>query len=262
MLSKILEETLHRALAHANGRQHELATLGHLLLSLTEDQDSVAVLRACNVDGDKLRHALESFLDEELGGLTVDQAVTDAKPTPSFQRVIQRAVHHVQMSGREEVTGANVLVAIFSERESHAVYFLHEQEMTRLDAVSYISHGIAKAAGASESRTPTGAADEEDGEKPAKQGTEALDAYCVNLNKKAPRLSRTGPSPSPATPSSIWAVNASLTKSSSNLFHTPSAPQRSTPSSSTTPVMKSTRILRQKPGGRAMREATRRGPLP
>ena len=186
MLSKMLEETLHRALADANGRQHELATLEHLLLSLTEDQDAVAVLRACNVDVDKLHHALEAFLDEELGGLMVDQAVTDAKPTPSFQRVVQRAVHHVQMSGREEVTGANVLVAIFSERESHAVYFLHEQDMTRLDAVSYISHGIAKAPGASESHPPSGPDEaDDDGEQVVKQGTEALDAYCVNLNAKA-----------------------------------------------------------------------------
>ena len=186
MLSKMLEETLHRALADANGRQHELATLEHLLLSLTEDQDAVAVLRACNVDVDKLHHALEAFLDEELGGLMVDQAVTDAKPTPSFQRVVQRAVHHVQMSGREEVTGANVLVAIFSERESHAVYFLHEQDMTRLDAVSYISHGIAKAPGASESHSPSGTDEaDDDGEQVVKQGTEALDAYCVNLNAKA-----------------------------------------------------------------------------
>ncbi len=186
MLSKMLEETLHRALADANGRQHELATLEHLLLSLTEDQDAVAVLRACNVDVDKLHHALEAFLDEELGGLMVDQAVTDAKPTPSFQRVVQRAVHHVQMSGREEVTGANVLVAIFSERESHAVYFLHEQDMTRLDAVSYISHGIAKAPGASESHPPSGTDEaDDDGEQVVKQGTEALDAYCINLNAKA-----------------------------------------------------------------------------
>ncbi len=186
MLSKMLEETLHRALADANGRQHELATLEHLLLSLTEDQDAVAVLRACNVDVDKLHHALEAFLDEELGGLMVDQAVTDAKPTPSFQRVVQRSVHHVQMSGREEVTGANVLVAIFSERESHAVYFLHEQDMTRLDAVSYISHGIAKAPGASESHPPSGTDEaDDDGEQVVKQGTEALDAYCVNLNAKA-----------------------------------------------------------------------------
>jgi len=186
MLSKMLEETLHRALADANGRQHELATLEHLLLSLTEDQDAVAVLRACNVDVDKLHHALEAFLDEELGGLMVDQAVTDAKPTPSFQRVVQRSVHHVQMSGREEVTGANVLVAIFSERESHAVYFLHEQDMTRLDAVNYISHGIAKAPGASESHPPSGTDEaDDDGEQVVKQGTEALDAYCINLNAKA-----------------------------------------------------------------------------
>ncbi len=186
MLSKMLEETLHRALADANGRQHELATLEHLLLSLTEDQDAVAVLRACNVDVDKLHHALEAFLDEELGGLMVDQAVTDAKPTPSLQRVVQRSVHHVQMSGREEVTGANVLVAIFSERESHAVYFLHEQDMTRLDAVSYISHGIAKAPGASESHPPSGTDEaDDDGEQVVKQGTEALDAYCINLNAKA-----------------------------------------------------------------------------
>ena len=185
MLSKTLEETLHRALAHANSRQHEFATLEHLLLSLTEDQDAVAVLRACNLDIDKLRGSLEEFLDEELGGLAVDQNVTDAKPTASFQRVIQRAVHHVQMSGREEVTGANVLVAIFSERESHAVYFLHEQDMTRLDAVSYISHGIAKAPGLSEGRTPSGSSEEEEGEKTVKQGNEALDAYCVNLNDKA-----------------------------------------------------------------------------
>jgi len=185
MLSKTLEETLHRALAHANSRQHEFATLEHLLLSLSEDQDAVAVLRACNLDIDKLRGSLEEFLDEELGGLAVDQNVTDAKPTASFQRVIQRAVHHVQMSGREEVTGANVLVAIFSERESHAVYFLHEQDMTRLDAVSYISHGIAKAPGMSDGRTPSGSTDEEEGDKTVKQGNEALDAYCVNLNDKA-----------------------------------------------------------------------------
>jgi ATP-dependent Clp protease ATP-binding subunit ClpA len=184
MLSKTLEETLHRALAHANARHHEFATLEHLLLSLTEDRDATAVLRACNVEVDKLKRAIEDFLDEELGGLTVEQSVTDAKPTASFQRVIQRAVHHVQMSGREEVTGANVLVAVFSERESHAVYFLHEQDMTRLDAVSYISHGIAKAPGRSEGRTPHGT-EEEDGEKVVKQGTEALDAYCVNLNQKA-----------------------------------------------------------------------------
>ena len=184
MLSKSLEESLHRALALANGRHHEYATLEHLLLALSEDQDAIAVLRACGVDVDKLHGSLEAFVDEQLSGLIVEQGVADAKPTASFQRVIQRAVHHVQMSGREEVTGANVLVAIFSERESHAVFYLHEQDMTRLDAVSYISHGIAKAAETSEARSPRGA-DEEDGEKTVKQGTEALDAYCVNLNEKA-----------------------------------------------------------------------------
>ena len=117
MLSKTLEESLHRALAHANARRHEFATLEHLLLSLTEDRDAVAVLRACSVDIDKLRSALESFLDGETAGMGADGDGTDATPTASFQRVIQRAVHHVQMSGREEVTGANVLVAVFSERE-------------------------------------------------------------------------------------------------------------------------------------------------
>jgi len=184
MLSKALEATLHRALALANRRNHEFATLEHLLLALTEDQDAIAVLRACRVDVDKLHRALEQFVDKEHGTLIVAAGTPDAKPTSSFQRVIQRAVHHVQMSGREEVTGANVLVAIFSERESHAVYFLHEQDMTRLDAVSYISHGIAKASGMSQAR-PTRGADEEEGEKVVKQGTEALDSYCVNLNQKA-----------------------------------------------------------------------------
>ena len=184
MLSKALEATLHRALALANRRNHEFATLEHLLLALTEDQDAIAVLRACRVDVDKLHRALEQFVDKEHGTLIVAAGTPDAKPTSSFQRVIQRAVHHVQMSGREEVTGANVLVAIFSERESHAVYFLHEQDMTRLDAVSYISHGIAKASGLSQTRTTRGA-DEEEGEKVVKQGTEALDSYCVNLNQKA-----------------------------------------------------------------------------
>ena len=109
----------------------------------------------------------------------------DAKPTTGFQRVVQRAVLHVQNSGRDEVTGANVLVALFSERESHAVYFLQEQNMSRLDAVNYISHGIAKRPGMSQAKPVRGADEDEDGEKVVKQGTEALEAYCVNLNEKA-----------------------------------------------------------------------------
>jgi ATP-dependent Clp protease ATP-binding subunit ClpA len=186
MLSRNLEKTLHRALAYANERRHEYATLEHLLLALIEDQDAMAVLRACSVDLDKLRRDVAHYVDNELGNL-VSNHVEDAKPTASFQRVLQRAAIHVQSSGREEVTGANVLVAMFAERESNAVYFLQDQEMTRFDAVNYISHGIAKAPGRSETRRVQGAEEEErsnEGGK-AKRGHDALDAYCVNLNKKA-----------------------------------------------------------------------------
>jgi ATP-dependent Clp protease ATP-binding subunit ClpA len=184
MLSRNLEKTLHRALAFANERRHEYATLEHLLLSLTEDQDGVAVLRACSVDVDKLRRDLLKYLETELTGL-VSNHVDDAKPTASFQRVLQRAAIHVQSSGREEVTGANVLVAMFAERESHAIFFLQEQDMTRFDAVNYISHGIAKAPGRSEARRVQGAEEETPSEKGAKRSGDALDSYCVNLNKKA-----------------------------------------------------------------------------
>src|ERR1700733_5065033 len=185
MLSRNLEKTLHRALAFANERRHEYATLEHLLLALTEDQDAMAVLRACTVDIEKLRRELINYIDNELVNLVAAQ-VEDAKPTASFQRVLQRAAIHVQSSGREEVTGANVLVAMFAERESHAVYFLQEQDMTRFDAVNYISHGIAKAPGRAETRRVQGAEEDDRSEKNSqKRGHDALDAYCVNLNKKA-----------------------------------------------------------------------------
>ena len=180
--SRQLEESLHRAVALANERKHEYATLEHLLLSLIEDEDSVGVMKACDVDLDVLKTTLTNYVDNELKSLVVDDG-EDAKPTPSFQRVIQRAVIHVQSSGRDEVTGANVLVAIFSERESHAAYFLQEQEMTRYDAVNYIAHGIAKKAGASEAKPVKGSEEEE--KAAVKTGGEALDAYCVNLNEKA-----------------------------------------------------------------------------
>src|SRR5690349_21561097 len=183
--SRSLEQSLHRALALANERHHEYATLEHLLLALVDDQDASAVMRACNVDLDKLRRSLTAYLESELENLITDGA-EDSKPTAGFQRVIQRAVIHVQSSGREEVTGANVLVAIFAERESHAAYFLQEQDMTRYDAVNYIAHGIAKKAGASEPKAVKGASPAEDDEKPnAKTGGEALEAYCVDLNEKA-----------------------------------------------------------------------------
>src|SRR5437660_1959622 len=183
--SRSLEQSLHRALALANERHHEYATLEHLLLALIEDQDAAAVMRACNVDLEKLRRSLSAYLESELDNLVTDGA-EDSKPTAGFQRVIQRAVIHVQSSGREEVTGANVLVAIFAERESHAAYFLQEQDMTRYDAVNYISHGIAKRPGASEARPVRGAEEESESKsEDAKKKGDALEAYCVNLNKKA-----------------------------------------------------------------------------
>jgi len=184
--SRSLEQSLHRALALANERHHEYATLEHLLLALIDDQDAAAVMRACNVDLDKLRRNLVSYVESELESLVTDGS-GDSKPTAGFQRVIQRAVIHVQSSGRDEVTGANVLVAIFAERESHAAYFLQEQDMTRYDAVNYISHGIAKRAGLSESRPVRGSDEDSDsksGDDSKKKG-DALEAYCVNLNKKA-----------------------------------------------------------------------------
>jgi ATP-dependent Clp protease ATP-binding subunit ClpA len=143
MLSRNLEKTLHRALALANARQHEYATLEHLLMALTDDEDAAAVLEACAVEFDRLRVSLNDFLDRELTSLAAE-GVVEAKPTAGVQRVIQRAAGYVQSAGRTEVTGANLLVALFSERESHAVFFLQEQNMSRLDAVNYISHGIGK----------------------------------------------------------------------------------------------------------------------
>ncbi|EJC79143.1 ATP-dependent Clp protease ATP-binding subunit clpA [Rhizobium leguminosarum bv. trifolii WSM2297] len=192
--SPSLEKALHQALTFANERHHEYATLEHLLLALIDDADAAAVMGACNVDLDALRKTLVEYVDNELSNLITGYD-EDSKPTSGFQRVIQRAVIHVQSSGREEVTGANVLVAIFAERESHAAYFLQEQEMTRYDAVNYISHGIGKRPGASEARPPRGAEEEAESSKPTARGGEeeggpkkqqdALKAYCVNLNEKA-----------------------------------------------------------------------------
>lgn len=184
MLSRHLEQTLHRALAYANARHHEFATLEHLLLALTEDQDAVAVMRACGIDLEQLRQEVVLFIDQELQNL-VHPGAEEAKPTSSFQRVLQRAAIHVQSSGREEVTGANVLVALFSERESNAVNFLQMQDMTRFDAVNYISHGIAKVPGQNDNRTVHGADEDAQEEQVIKKGREALDAYCINLNIKA-----------------------------------------------------------------------------
>lgn len=190
-----LEKALHQALTFANERHHEYATLEHLLLALIDDPDASAVMSACNVDIDALRRTVVEYVDTELSNLATGYD-EDSKPTSGFQRVIQRAVIHVQSSGRDEVTGANVLVAIFAERESHAAYFLQEQEMTRYDAVNFISHGIGKRPGTTQSRSPRGSDDNEAEAKPASRGEsgeeqgskkqqDALKAYCVNLNDKA-----------------------------------------------------------------------------
>ncbi len=183
MLSRNLEQTLHRALAVANERSHEYATLEHLLYALIEDQDAMAVLRSCGISLPDLKDQLGTYIENELAYL-VNKDAEEAKPTTAFQRVLQRAAIHVQSSGREEVTGANVLVALFSERESHAVFFLQEQDMTRFDAVNYISHGIAKIPTQNNTaKAPRGTEETPGG--PSKTGAEALDAYCVNLNEKA-----------------------------------------------------------------------------
>jgi len=182
-LSPSLETALEKALTLASEREHEYATLEHLLLALTEDEHAKEVMGACKVDLELLTSELIRYIDEELTSLIVDDGEGRVQPTAAFQRVVQRAILHVESSGRDEVTGANVLVSIFSERESHAAYFLQEQDMTRYDAVNFISHGVAKQPGMSRPSNPRGAEAAE--EEAVKQGHEALDAYCVNLNAKA-----------------------------------------------------------------------------
>ena len=186
--SKPLEEAIHHALALANDRKHELATLEHLLLALLDEPDAARVMQACSVDMDVLRKVLVEFIDEELTTLVTDIEGSEAVPTAAFQRVIQRAAIHVQSSGRTEVTGANVLVAIFAERESNAAFFLQEQDMTRYDAVNYIAHGVAKDPSMGEARPISGAPEfEEDVQdaQPAEENDSALAKYCVDLNAKA-----------------------------------------------------------------------------
>ena len=185
--SSSLETAIHQALGLANERRHELATLEHLLLALLDEPDAARVMNACGVKLDELRNTLVKFLDEELESLVSEIDGSEAAPTTGFQRVIQRAAIHVQSSGRTEVTGANVLVAIFAERESHAAYFLQEQEMTRYDAVNYISHGVAKDPSFGEARPILGAEDHEHTETvDSKEADEtALEKYCVDLNAKA-----------------------------------------------------------------------------
>nr|WP_240540358.1 MULTISPECIES: ATP-dependent Clp protease ATP-binding subunit ClpA [Paracoccus] len=183
-----MEQAIHAALALANEHRHELATLEHLLLALTEEPDAVKVMRACNVDLDELRRMLVEFIEDDLSTLITDVEGSEAVPTAAFQRVIQRAAIHVQSSGRTEVTGANVLVAIFAERESNAAFFLQELDMTRYDAVNFIAHGVAKNPSFSENRPVQGAeqqAEQAQAETAQPKDESALAKYCVDLNKKA-----------------------------------------------------------------------------
>ncbi|MEI9928351.1 MAG: ATP-dependent Clp protease ATP-binding subunit ClpA [Sphingomonas sp.] len=181
-----LESTLHKALEAASSRRHEYATLEHLLLALIDDEHASKVMSACGVDLGEIKNTVAHYLDTELEALKVENA-TDPSPTSGFQRVVQRAILHVQSSGRDEVTGANVLVALFSERESYAVYFLQQQDMSRLDAVSFISHGVGKGSTPIESAPPKGADEEKSAKSESKggKGESALKQFCVDLNEKA-----------------------------------------------------------------------------
>ena len=185
--SSSLEKSIHSALKLANERNHELATLEHLLLALLDEKDASNVLNACNVNIDLLRNNIENFLNNELGSLVTEVEGSEAVPTTGFQRVIQRAAIHVQSSGRNEVTGANVLVAIFAERESHAAFFLQEQEMTRYDAVNFIAHGVSKNPNYEETKE-LDEGDQKDSSENTNINPEketALSKYCVNLNEKS-----------------------------------------------------------------------------
>ena len=190
--SNTLEQAIHAALALANARQHEFATLEHLLLALIDEPDATRVLKACSVDTEDLRSTLVEFIDDDLSNLVTDIEGSEAVPTAAFQRVIQRAAIHVQSSGRTEVTGANVLVAIFAERESNAAYFLQAQDMTRYDAVNFIAHGVAKDPAYGETRPVSGAADDTQENAQSSSDSDAVEAgesalakYCVDLNEKS-----------------------------------------------------------------------------
>ena len=189
--SSTLEQAIHKALSHANERSHEFATLEHLLLALLDEPDAQQVMRACDVDIVQLRQSLTEYVEDELSTLVTDVEGSEAVPTAAFQRVIQRAAIHVQSSGRTEVTGANVLVAMFAERESNAAYFLQDQNMTRYDAVNFIAHGVAKNNDYDEARSISGSDQIDDNLEKSADGIEdskkesALEKYCVDLNEKA-----------------------------------------------------------------------------
>ena len=178
MIAQELEVSLHMAFMEARQKRHEFITVEHLLLALLDNPSASEVLKACAAEVDDLRKLLSEFVTEHTPILTTDDA--DTQPTLGFQRVIQRAILHVQSSGKKEVTGANVLVAIFGEKDSHAVYFLHQKGVTRLDVVNFISHGISK--------VPQAAPGKGEGEAESEQEQStggALENYTLNLNALA-----------------------------------------------------------------------------
>jgi ATP-dependent Clp protease ATP-binding subunit ClpA len=181
MIAQELEVSLHMAFVEARQKRHEFITVEHLLLALLDNPTAAEVLRACAANLDELRKALADFISAHTPTVAGSEEI-DTQPTLGFQRVIQRAILHVQSSGKKEVTGANVLVAIFGEKDSHAVYFLHQQGVTRLDVVNYISHGITKTSGSKDAKT-AGEAEQEAAEEQQSGG--ALETYTLNLNAQA-----------------------------------------------------------------------------
>src|ERR1700704_2964355 len=178
MIAQELEVSLHMAFMEARQKRHEFITVEHLLLAMLDNPSAAEVLRACAANVEELRKLLNDFINEHTPVVSGEEV--DTQPTLGFQRVIQRAILHVQSSGKKEVTGANVLVAIFGEKDSHAVYFLHQKGVTRLDVVNFISHGISK--------LPQGAPGKSDGEtEPEQEQTPggALETYTLNLNSLA-----------------------------------------------------------------------------
>ena len=178
--TKSLESAISQAFKIASEKNHQYVTLEHLLLSLTDETDALNVMKACSVDTGLLKENLEYYIDNELENIINTEKDTEPQPTAGFQRVIQRSIVHVQSSGKNEVTGANILVSLFAERESHATYFLQEQEVTRYDVVNFISHGITKIDSFSYSDNFGDTAKTNSSVK-----NSALDTYCINLIKKA-----------------------------------------------------------------------------
>src|SRR5690349_291174 len=186
MLNRELEVTLNLAFKEARSKRHEFMTVEHLLLALLDNEAAATVLRACGANLDKLKHDLQEFIDSTTPLIPVHDPNRETQPTLGFQRVLQRAVFHVQSSGKKEVTGANVLVAIFSEQESQAVYFLKQQSVARLDVVNYITHGISKVSDHGSDHGLEHSREQPDDEQVGGEGERSpLDAYSTNLNEEA-----------------------------------------------------------------------------